>query len=350
MFDVDDTRIVGIRPLLSPVILMEDLPLGEKQKQFVAESRSAIAKAVQGGADKLVCFVGPCSIHDPKAALEYAHELKKLADRCKDELLLVMRVYFEKPRSVVGWKGLINDPGLDGSFKINQGLRTARKLLLDILDCGLPTATEFLDTIIPQFIADAICWAAIGARTTESQVHRELASGLSMPIGFKNGTGGSIQVAIDAMRSARAPHVFPGVTKQGLAAIFQTKGNEFGHVILRGGSQGPNYDEKSVAHVAAMLEKVKLPPFVVVDCSHENSGKDYRKQTVAADAVASQIASGSRTITGIMLESNLVEGRQDYKNKHESNYGQSITDSCIGIKETETILENLAAAVRKRNR
>lgn len=349
-FNIDDTRISGLRPLLSPVILSEETPIKEEQKQFVANIRSEIADIIQGRSEKLVCFVGPCSIHDPKAAMDYAQRLKVLADKYAKELLIVMRVYFEKPRSVVGWKGLINDPDIDGSFQINKGLRLARQLLLDVLDCGLPTATEFLDTIIPQFLADAVCWAAIGARTTESQVHRELASGLSMPIGFKNGTSGSIQIAIDAIRSAKSPHVFPGVTKQGLAAIFNTLGNDYCHLILRGGLvKGKNYDAKSVAEAVEALKKVNLSPHVVVDCSHENSNKDYRNQKAVASDISKQIAGGSFSIAGIMLESNLVEGRQDYSPNKTNVYGQSITDSCIDLDTTEEILEELADAIRIRH-
>jgi 3-deoxy-7-phosphoheptulonate synthase len=260
-----------------------------------------------------------------------------------------MRVYFEKPRTVVGWKGLINDPFLDGSFQINKGLRIARDLLLNLAELGLPAGTEFLDTIIPQFHADTISWAAIGARTTESQVHRELASGLSMPVGFKNGTDGDFQIAIDAIRAAQQPHWFPSVTKQGVAAIFKTLGNPDCHVILRGGSRtGPNYDERNVGQVIASLEKVKLPPYLMVDCSHANSGKDYRNQPLVARALAAQIAAGSRQICGLMMESNLAEGRQDYVPGLTAKYGQSITDACISFEQTEPVLLELAQAVRKR--
>jgi 3-deoxy-7-phosphoheptulonate synthase len=346
---IDNIRIRGLRPLIPSAILIEELPLETKEANFVRQQRDAIAAILQGRDDRLIVVVGPCSIHDTEAALEYARRLKPLADRFADQILVVMRVYFEKPRTVVGWKGLINDPFLDDSFQINTGLRMARKLLLDLADIGLPTGTEFLDTIIPQFIADLVSWAAIGARTTESQVHRELASGLSMPVGFKNGTGGNVQVAIDAIRSARCPHWFPSVTKQGVAAIFSTTGNDTGHVILRGGSRtGANFSAAHVNETAAALKKASLPPHLLVDCSHANSNKDYLQQPVVAADVAQQISEGSHAICGVMLESNLVEGRQDLTNKKELTFGQSITDACISMGATEEILSNLATAVKKR--
>jgi len=347
--NTDDTRIEGQRPLIPPAILVEESPLSEKASMLVAESRQQIGRILHGQDDRLLAIVGPCSIHDPVAAFDYAKRLKVLADNLKQDLMVVMRVYFEKPRTVVGWKGLINDPFLDGSFQINKGLRKARELLLSLAELGLPAGTEFLDTIIPQFHADTISWAAIGARTTESQIHRELASGLSMPVGFKNGTDGDFQIAIDAIRAAQQPHWFPSVTKQGVAAIFKTLGNPDSHVILRGGSRtGPNYDEKSVAQVVASLEKVKLPPFLMVDCSHANSGKDYRNQPSVARTIGAQIAAGSRQVCGIMLESNLVEGRQDYVPGLTAKYGQSITDACISFEQTEPLLVELAQAVRQR--
>ena len=294
----------------------------------------------------MIVVVGPCSIHDPKAAIEYAGRLKPIADTHIGELQILMRVYFEKPRTVVGWKGLLNDPHLDGSFDINTGLRIGRKLLVDIAELGLPTGAEFLDTIFPQFIADAISWSAIGARTTESQVHRELASGLSMPVGFKNGTGGNVQMAIDAVRSAREPHWFPSVTKQGVAAIFQTTGNDSAHVILRGGSRtGPNYTAEHIEAAVEALQKVDLQPRLVVDCSHANSQKDHKRQTMVAGEVARQIAAGQTGIAGVMLESHLVEGRQDFAVDGDNVYGQSITDACINFETTAAVPDSLATAV-----
>ena len=284
-----------------------------------------------------------------RQALEYAERLLPLRERYKDDLQIIMRTYFEKPRTVVGWKGLINDPEIDGSFKINQGLRIARKLLIDVCEIGLPTGTEFLDTIIPQFIADAIAWSAIGARTTESQIHRELASGLSMPVGFKNGTSGNVQIAIDAARSAGQAHWFPSVTKEGATAIFQTTGNPDAHVILRGGNRtGPNYEAQSIEPILDRLAGDNLPPYIVVDCSHGNSNKDYTRQSEVARVLAEQIARGQKGIAGVMLESHLVAGRQDYESDGNSTYGQSITDACIDFLATEAILETLATAVRKR--
>ncbi len=351
MLNIDNTRILGRRPLLPPAILIEELPLSHEQMKFIGGAREEIEAILKGKSDKLLVIVGPCSIHDTNAAVDYAQRLKKIADQFKDELFIAMRVYFEKPRTVIGWKGLINDPDIDGSFQINKGLRLARKLLLDVIDIGLPTGAEFLDTILPQFIADAICWAGIGARTTESQVHRELASGLSMPVGFKNGTTGDVQIAIDAMRAARGKHWFPSVTKQGVTAIFQTKGNDTAHVILRGGSAvGTNYDETSVADVIGKLEQHKLPPHLIVDCSHGNSHKDYRRQPEVAENIAGQIESGSRAVAGVMIESNIVEGRQDYKVDGSNVYGQSITDACVSIETTHEMLKGLAKAVRVRRK
>ncbi len=346
---IDNTRIRALRPLVPPAILIEELPLQSESARFVREKREEIAAIMLGDDDRLLVVVGPCSIHDPEAALEYARGLKALAEPLGRELMVVMRVYFEKPRTVVGWKGLINDPYLDGSFQINAGLRMARKLLLEVLTHGLPTGTEFLDTIIPQFVADLVVWAAIGARTTESQVHRELASGLSMPVGFKNGTGGNIQMAVDAIRSARSSHWFPSVTKQGVTAIFNTSGNDTGHLILRGGARtGPNYGAESIAEAVAALRKVGLNPALMVDCSHANSGKDYRRQPDVAADLAEQIAGGNRCIQGVMLESFLKEGRQDLKADEQPAYGQSITDACMSLETTAGVLENLAAAVKVR--
>lgn len=348
---IDNLRIRALRPLLPPAILIEELPLDVQAADLIRSQREAIGEILAGEDDRMLAVVGPCSIHDTDAGLEYAQKLKKLADRFSDDLKVVMRVYFEKPRTVVGWKGLINDPNLDGSFRINDGLRLARKFLLDVAQVGLPAGTEFLDTITPQFLADVVSWASIGARTVESQVHRELASGLSMPIGFKNGTGGNVQIAIDAIRSARAEHWFPSVMKQGVTAIFSTSGNEQAHLILRGGARtGPNFDAKSVRAAVAGLEKAGLPPFLMIDCSHGNSEKDFRRQPVVARNVAEQIASGSRNICGLMLESFLVEGRQDLEPGKTLRRGQSVTDGCISIEETETVLGELAKAVQKRRR
>ncbi|MEX2381990.1 MAG: 3-deoxy-7-phosphoheptulonate synthase [Opitutales bacterium] len=349
MFIHDDTRIAAVRPLLPPAILIEELPLSAHAQEVVDAGRTQAERILAGEDDRLLVIAGPCSIHDPNAALEVADQLKSLSERFADELLVIMRVYFEKPRTTVGWKGLINDPNLDGSFEINQGLRLGRKLLSDISERGLPIGAEFLDTIIPQFIADAISWSAIGARTTESQVHRELASGLSMPVGFKNGTSGNVQIAIDAVCSAREPHWFPSVTKQGVAAIFQTMGNTSAHVILRGGSRtGPNFGPEQVGEVLKQLRAGGLPPYLVVDCSHGNSNKDFRKQPEVAGVLAEQIAGGQTGIAGVMLESHLVSGRQDYQPDGDNVYGQSITDGCIDMEETARVLEQLARAVAAR--
>ena len=349
MIQHDDTRIAGMRPLLPPAILIEEVPLSDKALQVVDQGRAESEAILSGQDDRLIVVTGPCSIHDPKAALEYTRKLLPLAEKYKAELQVIMRVYFEKPRTVVGWKGLINDPDIDGSFEINKGLRIARKLLADICELGLPTGAEFLDTIIPQFIADAIAWSAIGARTTESQVHRELASGLSMPVGFKNGTSGNVQIAIDAVRSAREPHWFPSVTRQGVTAIFETHGNPTAHLILRGGSRtGPNYEAKDIEPIIEQLDSLQLPPYLVVDCSHGNSSKDHARQPLVAEDVAAQVSAGSDRIFGVMLESHLVEGRQDQKPDQALVYGQSITDACISWDTTVEVLEKLAEAVRAR--
>ncbi len=344
----DDLRIKSLRPLLPPAILMEELPMSDEHEGLVASARSAIGAIMEGKDDRLLVVVGPCSIHDTSAALDYAARLKGQADQYKSELVIVMRTYFEKPRTTVGWKGLINDPDLDGSFAINRGLRVARGFLRDTVGLGLPTATEFLDPISPQFVADLVSWGAIGARTTESQVHRELASGLSMPVGFKNGTDGGVQIAVDAVRSAASPHHFLSVTKQGLAAIVNTKGNPHCHVILRGGKSGPNYGAEHVADATAKLEKAGLRPVLMVDCSHANSEKDHRRQPLVARDLAAQIASGNRALFGIMIESFLSEGRQDVNPGTALNYGQSITDACLGWDQTATLLAELAEAVVER--
>ena len=346
MHRTDDLRIRRIRPLIAPGILMEELPLPSKAAGLVARSRRAI-EAILGGKDRrLLVVVGPCSIHDPAAAMDYAHRLAEIDHSLKDRLLIVMRVYFEKPRTVVGWKGLINDPFLDGSFQINPGLRLARKLLLDIAALGLPSGTEFLDTVLGQFYADIISWGAIGARTTESQVHRELASGLSMPVGFKNRTDGDIQTAIDAIRAAAHPHWFPSLTKEGAPAVLGTSGNPFCHLVLRGGSEtGPNYAADRVEAAADRLSRAGLPPRLMVDCSHANSGKDPLRQVAVAEEVARQIANGSRVVAGVMIESHLKGGRQDLKPGRKGVYGRSITDGCLSFDQTVPVLERLAESV-----
>ncbi len=345
----DDLRISGINPLISPAVLAYYLPLTEQASELVASSRAQADAILRGEDDRLLAVVGPCSIHDPEAAIEYAEKLKVEAERLKDDVLVIMRVYFEKPRTTVGWKGLINDPHLDDSFDINHGLRIARGLLLDLANMGVPAGTEFLDTISPQYVADLIAWGAIGARTTESQIHRELASGLSMPVGFKNGTGGSIQIALDAIQSASRPHHFLSVTKQGVSAIVSTAGNESCHLILRGGKSGPNFEKEAIDEAATMLREQGLPQTVMVDCSHGNSMKDYRNQPLVARNLANQIAAGSRVITSVMIESNLVEGNQKLSSDLTSlTRGQSVTDACIGWSDTVEVLNELAQAVRSR--
>ena len=344
----DDLRIEQIRPLIPPAILMENLPLSEQASTTVAESREAVARILRQQDDRLVVVVGPCSIHDVAAAREYARGLRALAAELADALFVVMRVYFEKPRTTVGWKGLINDPHLDGTFKVNEGLGLARSLLLDLAEMGLPAGCEFLDTITPQYIADLVSWGAIGARTTESQVHRELASGLSVPVGFKNGTDGNVQIAIDAIQAARHPHQFLSVTKQGLSAIVATRGNPDCHLILRGGSGQPNYEAASVARAVEALEKAKLPPRLMVDCSHGNSRKDPARQPEVARDIAGQLRAGGRSVAGVMIESHLVGGRQDRVPGRKLTYGQSITDACLAWSDTVPVLRDLAAAVRAR--
>jgi len=345
----DDLRITGLKPLISPAVLAYYLPLTEQASELVANSRAQADAILRREDDRLLAVVGPCSIHDPGAAVEYGAMLQQEAARLQDDLLVIMRVYFEKPRTTVGWKGLINDPNLDDSFDINLGLRVARGLLLDLANMGMPAGTEFLDTISPQYIADLIAWGAIGARTTESQVHRELASGLSMPVGFKNGTDGSIQIALDAIRSASHPHHFLSVTKQGVSAIFSTAGNNTCHLILRGGKSGPNYQQPNIDRTAAMLREQHLIESLMVDCSHGNSLKDFRNQPTVARNVASQLAAGCKVITAVMVESNLVEGHQKLTNNPVSlTRGQSITDSCLGWDDTVKTLDALAAGVRTR--
>lgn len=343
-----DLHVDSIRPLLPPAILLEELPLTEADSQMVASARDEVVHILNGADDRLIVIVGPCSIHDPRAGLEYAGRLKAVADRVAADLRIVMRVYFEKPRTTVGWKGLINDPRLDGSFSINEGLRLARRFLLDLIALGQPVGSEFLDPITPQFTSDLVTWGAIGARTTESQVHRELASGLSMPVGFKNGTDGGVQIAIDAVRAAAHPHRFIGVTEQGLAGIVSTRGNPDCHVILRGGQSGPNYDAMSVQKILASLRDASLPARIMIDTSHGNSDKDHRRQPIVAREIGAQVAQGELGIVGVMMESFLVDGRQDLRDPAALTYGQSITDACMGWEATVPVLEELAGAVRKR--
>ena len=343
MNKTDDIRINGIDELLPPIAHLYELPLDDKAAELVESTRNQIADLIHGRDKRLLAVIGPCSIHDPKAAMEYARRLLPLRQKYEKELLIVMRVYFEKPRTTVGWKGLINDPYLDGTFDINFGLRQARRLLLDLNNLGMPASTEFLDMITPQYYADLISWGAIGARTTESQVHRELASGLSCPVGFKNGTDGNLKIAIDAIGAASHPHHFLSVTKAGHSAIVHTAGNPDCHVILRGGKE-PNYSAEHVRDAVAQLIKAGVSPRLMVDCSHANSRKDYTRQMEVAQDVAAQIRNGEQNIMGVMVESHLVEGRQD---KPET-YGQSITDACIGWDTTEEMLALLADAVRNR--
>lgn len=345
---VRDLRIASIRPLIPPTILLEQLPLTVDRAMAVSSARQEVVDVLDGRDDRLIVVVGPCSIHDPVAALDYGRRLKALADEVRQDLLIVMRVYFEKPRTTVGWKGMVNDPHLDGSFAVNQGLTLARRLLLDIIDLGLPVGCEFLDPISPQFFSDTVAWAAIGARTTESQVHRNLASGLSMPVGFKNGSGGGIQMAVDAVRAAASPHSFLSVTEQGLAAIVSTVGNLDCHIVLRGGNRGPNYDAESVQGVLESLQASHLTPRVMIDTSHGNSDKDYRRQPIVAQDIAAQVAGGQTGIIGVMMESFLVEGRQESDDMSRLVYGQSITDSCLGWESTIPVLRELAEAVRTR--
>ncbi len=345
--NTDDLRIREIKELSPPSHVMRELATTDTAAETVYASRKATHNILHGSDDRLVVIIGPCSIHNTEAALEYAERLKLQRDRFKGELEVVMRVYFEKPRTTVGWKGLINDPGLDGSFNINLGLRMARELLLHINSMGLPAGCEFLDMITPQYFADLVSWGAIGARTTESQVHRELASGLSCPVGFKNGTDGNIKIAIDAIKAASQPHHFLSVTKGGHSAIVSTEGNEDCHVILRGGKT-PNYDAKHVEDASADLAKAGLRPRIMIDSSHANSSKDYRNQPLVIDDVAQQLECGDERIFGVMIESHLVAGRQDLGDGESLVYGQSITDGCVDWDTSVQMLERLAQAVRKR--
>ncbi len=344
---VDDLRIGAVRPLISPALLLDELPMPAAAQVLVREARDAVAAVLNGADDRLIVVVGPCSIHDHAEAIEYARHLKALADELRDDLLVVMRVYFEKPRTTVGWKGYINDPRLDGSFHINEGLRRARALLLDIAEIGLPAGTEYLDLLSPQYISDLVSWGAIGARTTESQSHRQLASGLSCPVGFKNGTDGGVRVAADAVVAARAPHAFMGMTKMGQAAIFETRGNADCHVILRGGKK-PNYHADDVAAACEVLRAAGLREQVMIDCSHANSEKRHQRQTEVAQDVAAQMASGEKRITGVMIESHLEAGRQDLVAGQPLTRGVSITDACLGWADTEPPLRLLAHAVQRR--
>ncbi len=344
-----DLRIRATKPLIAPALLEEELPLDDARATLVARTRREIEAILTGADPRLLVVVGPCSIHDPAAAVEYAQRLHATAKKYAGELLLVMRVYFEKPRTVIGWKGLINDPFRDGSFQINAGLRLARKLMIDVTGLGLPVATEFLDTTLGQYYAELVSWGAIGARTVESQVHRELASGLSMPVGFKNRTDGDLQVVVDAIRSAQHPHWFPSLTREGAPAVMGTAGNPFGHLVLRGGSRGPNFSAAHIHAATALLKKNQLRSFLMVDCSHANSAKDPEKQVAVAADLAAQISAGETAIAAVMLESNLLGGTQDYQAK-PLVYGRSITDGCLAWEKTTPILTQLAKAVKARRK
>ncbi|SAM82801.1 probable 3-deoxy-D-arabino-heptulosonate 7-phosphate (DAHP) synthase isoenzyme [Ustilago bromivora] len=353
--ELDDRRIKSIKPLIPPSILIEEYPLSLDAAQTVASGRKSAEEIVKQQDDRLLVVVGPCSIHDVRSGLEYARKLAAYAESAKQDLHIVMRVYFEKPRTTVGWKGLINDPNLNGSFQINKGLRLARGFLLEVNLLGLPAATEFLDTISPQYTADLISWGAIGARTTESQVHRELSSGLSMPIGFKNGTDGSISIAVDAIKAASSEHVFLSVTKQGISAIVETNGNDACHLILRGANTGPNYSPEHVASVSSKLTSAGLPARIMIDCSHGNSEKKHENQIKVIDSISSQLAKGDENgcnIFGVMIESNLVQGKQSIPPQGPTalKYGQSITDACVDWDTTVQALEKLREGVRKRRK
>jgi 3-deoxy-7-phosphoheptulonate synthase len=345
---VRDRRIKRVVELVPPVALLDELPLGDERADAVVRGREEVAAVLDRDDDRLLVVAGPCSVHDPEAALDYASRLAATAAELDDHLLVAMRVYFEKPRTTVGWKGLINDPHLDGSGDVNAGLRIARELLLDVLDIGLLVGCEFLDPITPQYIADAVAWGAIGARTSESQTHRQLGSGLSMPIGFKNRTDGNVQVAVDAVRAAGAEHAFAGIDDAGAPAILYTKGNRDGHVILRGGGEGPNYGAADISKAVELLRAAGLRERLIIDASHGNSGKDPDRQVNAADDIAAQVSGGNRAIVGIMLESFIVSGRQDLDSDRPLTYGQSITDACLDWERTAVILDRLAGAVEAR--
>lgn len=348
MYKTQDLHVVENRPLLSPNQLLDQLPLTETAAALVAQTRDRIRNIMHNEDRRLLVIVGPCSVHDVDAAYEYAQKLVKLREKFADQLEIVMRVYFEKPRTSIGWKGLINDPHLDGSYDINEGLRLARKLLLDLAELGLPAGTELLDPITPQYIADVITWTAIGARTTESQTHREMASGLSMPIGFKNNTNGGLQAASNAMLAASQPHHFLGINQSGHASIVSTTGNADGHLVLRGGKQGPNYEASHVESAAKELAEQNLNPRIMVDCSHANANKDHNRQSLVLESIAQQVMAGSQHLMGAMIESHLVAGKQAIaKDLSQLTYGQSITDACVNIDTTAKMLETLAMAVKQ---
>ncbi len=347
-FNTDNLRICETKEVVAPVQVHDEIPMTETAADTILQARNDVHKVLTGEDDRLIVVVGPCSIHDTKAANEYAGLLKVAKEKLKKDLVIIMRVYFEKPRTTVGWKGLINDPDINSSFNINKGLRVARQLLLDLNSIGVPAATEYLDLITPQYISDLISWGAIGARTTESQVHRELASGLSCPVGFKNATDGGIGVAVDAINSAMRPHHFLSVTKEGRSAIFSTTGNEDSHIILRGGNDEPNYDAVNVEKVAEGLEKSGLPSNIMIDFSHANSLKQCQRQLVVGDDVSEQIGHGDKRIVGVMVESHLKAGRQDTVEGQPLTYGQSITDACLNWDDTLILLNGLASAVQKR--
>jgi 3-deoxy-7-phosphoheptulonate synthase len=347
-YKTDDLRICATKEVIAPIQVHTEMPMTEAAAETTLRARQAIHRILTGEDDRLLVVVGPCSIHDTIAAKDYGSRLKAVKDELADDLVIVMRVYFEKPRTTVGWKGLINDPDLDSSFNINKGLRVARQLLLDLNNLGMPAATEYLDLITPQYISDLIAWGAIGARTTESQGHRELASGVSCPIGFKNSTDGTIKIAIDAIGAAMSPHHFLSLTKAGHSAIFSTTGNEDVHIILRGGNGRPNYDAVSVEQVAEGLSKANLRPNIMIDFSHANSLKQCQRQLIVGDDVAGQIGGGDRRIIGVMLESHLQAGRQEVVPGQPLTYGQSITDACLGWDDTVPLLHKLASAVQER--
>ena len=346
----ENLRIRSVQAVSTPAEVQTELPLSDRAAQTTLTARAEAQRILRGQDDRLLVVVGPCSIHDPSAALEYAERLARLRSEVSADLLLVMRVYFEKPRTTVGWKGLINDPDLDGGFQIDKGLRLARRLLLDLNERGMPAGVEYLDILTPQYVADLVSWGAIGARTTESQLHREMASGLSCPVGFKNGTDGSVKVAVDAVMAARSPHRFLSLTQSGQVSIFETAGNEDCHIILRGGSAGTNYDSKSVDAACAALTRAGLPEQVMIDCSHANASKQHQRQLLVAQDVGHQVAGGDARIVGVMVESHLVEGRQEIGPRDKMTYGQSVTDPCLHWDDTASLLRGLADAVNQRRR
>ncbi len=343
-YHTNNLRIVRTTPLLTPALLSQEIPATQQAKSVVYHSRLAVENILDGSDPRMLVIVGPCSVHDPEAAIDYARQLKPLADELANKLFIMMRVYFEKPRTTIGWKGLINDPDLDGTYHINEGLRRARKLLADISAIGLGAGTEFLDTTFGQFYTDLISWGAIGARTAESQIHRELASGLSMPVGIKNRTDGNIQVAVDAILAARNRHIFPSLTSEGAPAILETTGNDYAHLVLRGGRTASNYDTNAISQARQLLQAADLPQTIMIDCSHDNSGKDPDNQEKVVDEIIQQYQHGETSVRALMIESNLVGGRQDPDN-HPLTYGQSITDACLGFTETTALLRKLANAL-----